>query len=847
MSQNGMNFSKSPRSPALILVTAFISISSGPAISSANTKPEALDFFEKKIRPLLVERCYECHSAQAKKLKGNLRLDFRDGWLKGGASGPAIIPGSPEKSLLIKAIGYLDEELQMPPKHKLSADQIETLEQWVRMGAPAPTDSTNNLSAQYGVDIEQGRKFWSFQPIARPTPPEVADSRWPRTDIDRFVLARVERHQSAPAPDASRRVLIRRATFDLIGLPPTPQEIDAFLADKSPNAFAKVVERLLASPHYGERWGRHWLDLARYADTSGCNSDFPIPTACKYRDYVINAFNRDKPYEQFVREQIAGDLLPAQSDEQRYEQIIATGYLAISRRFGSRNNEFHLTIEDTIDNMGKTMLGLSVGCARCHDHKFDPIPTRDYYALYGIFNSTRYAFPGTEIYRHPKDFVPLTSKTNAEAVAQYQAELASLDDEIEKLNEEKRKLEREAESGESKSEKNEDKDSDSRLLKVKASLEDARSKQRKLEAQPPDVEKAYAVAEGKPANAKVQKKGEPHNLGDEVPRGFLQVLGGASLPEEQTGSGRLELAQWLTDPKNPLLARVMVNRIWQHHFGRGIVETPNDFGARGKPPADRELLDFLAAKFIESGYSIKAMHRLMMLSHTYAMASAESGRTRSAVSRISYQKSGARRNASLPPTAEADAFITGFQPRRLGAEEIRDAMLAVSGALDPKPGDPHPFPPEKDWHYTQHKPFVAVYESNHRSIYLMQQRIKKQPFLELFDGADTNASVGERPHSTTPLQALFLMNDKFLHEQAEKFATRISLAFPEEGRRIQFAYRLAFGRNATPEEIRQAQAFVKQCSNELAKTSISTEQQPHAALSSLCRVLLSSNEFLFVD
>jgi len=326
------------------------------AEATAGSEREGFEFFEQKIRPLLVERCYECHSAQATKLKGGLRLDSREDVLKGGDSGRVVEPGQPDKTLLIKAVRYTEEELKMPPHHQLPPEQIAALEQWVKMGAPDPRQAVTNAPVHYGVDIAEGRKFWSYQPVKDPPLPAVRHKDWVKNPIDNFVLAKLEEKRLSPGADASKRTLIRRATFDLIGLPPTPDEIAAFLKDSSPDAFAKVIERLLASPHYGERWGRHWLDVARYADTSGCNSDFPVPDAYKYRNYVIESFNRDKPYDQFIREQIAGDLLPANSDPERFEHIIATGYLAISRRFGSRANEFHLTVEDCIDNLGKGVL-----------------------------------------------------------------------------------------------------------------------------------------------------------------------------------------------------------------------------------------------------------------------------------------------------------------------------------------------------------------------------------------------------------------------------------------------------------------------------------------------------------
>jgi hypothetical protein len=612
--------------------------------------------------------------------------------------------------------------------------------------------------------------------------------------------------------------------------------MDDFLADFSAQAFEKVVDRLLGSPHYGEQWGRHWLDVVRYADTSGCNSDFPVPSAYKYRNYVIRSFNQDKPFDVFLREQIAGDLLPARTDEEHFEKIIATGYLAIARRFGSRAAEFHLTIEDTIDNLGKAVLGLSLGCARCHDHKYDPVSMTDYYALYGILNSTRYAFPGTEIYRHPKDFIPLVTGTNYEAVLKHQEELATLDDKIENLLEQKRAIERleKAESKEARKEppdpKEEAKEKSPnalKLLEVKAALEDARTRQKQLEGRAPAVEKAFAVMEGQAANAKVHVKGDPKNLGAEVARGFLEVLGGQKVPAGCTNSGRLELARWLTDPQNPLTARVLVNRIWQHHFGRGLVPTPNDFGTRGQPPTHPELLDYLTSHFLETGWSIKSLHKLVLLSRAYQMASSHEPR-----------------HAALDPNND---YFWRFNRRRLSAEEIRDAMLALSGALDRTMGGEHPFPPEDDWRYTQHKPFIAVYDTNRRSVYLMQQRIKKHPYLEIFDGADPNVTTAQRPASTSPLQALFLMNNAFAHEQADRLAVRIGMAFSDEAKRIHYAYQLVFGRPATKEDIRTGRQYLEQCRAALRESQLAPDQQPRAALASYVRVLLSSSEFLHVD
>jgi Protein of unknown function (DUF1549)/Planctomycete cytochrome C len=386
-------------------------IACGVAVGSAQAAElpaDQVEFFEKKIRPVFVEHCYKCHSEKGEKgIKGGLSLESRQGIRKGGDTGPALDLGNPDKSLILQAIRYSDEDLQMPPKHRLSPEIIANFEQWVRLGAPDPREDEAPKSS---IDFVAAREFWSFKPVQNPIVPEVKDNAWARNEVDRFLLAKLEANGMKPNSDADRRTLLRRATHDLTGLPPTPEEIRGFLADQSPDAFAKAIDRLLESRAYGEKWGRHWLDLVRYADTSGCNSDFPVPSAFRYRNWVIAAFNRDLPYDEFLREQIAGDLLPAATDEEKNDKVIATGYLAISRRFGSRANEFHLTLEDIIDNFGKATLGLSLGCARCHDHKFDPVPTKDYYALYGIFNSTTYAFPGTEIYRHTKDFTPLVAE-----------------------------------------------------------------------------------------------------------------------------------------------------------------------------------------------------------------------------------------------------------------------------------------------------------------------------------------------------------------------------------------------------------------------------------------------------
>ena len=860
-----------------------LQLSTRPVSAQQQPSAEGIEFFEKKIRPVLEANCYLCHSALSKKLQGGLLLDSREGMLKGGNSGrPGIRPGDPDASLLISAIRYNDPKLQMPPKGQLPAEQVKDFEEWVRRGAPDPRAPTAAASSQ-PYNFDEAREFWSFKPIANPPLPEVNNKAWGRSPIDRFILARLESKGVKPVADADKRTLIRRATFDLTGLPPTAEEIDSFLNDTSARAFEKVIDRLLASRHYGERWGRHWLDIVRYADTAGCNSDFPVPAVYKYRNYVIKSFNEDKPYDQFIREQIAGDLLPSKNEAQKYENIIATGYLAISRRFGSRTKEFNLTIDDTIDNVSKTFLGLSVSCARCHNHKFDPIPTKDYYALYGFFNSSRYAFPGAEIYPHPADMVALASGEAAEKFYNWQKELAALDDRKEYLTVEngpaarnkaakEKKLKEAAQqdpasqakppdkqannqsgSGEQKAApKSEqqrelhppgelrpaDYDRDavnsatasksSRMPEeVQAETIAVRARVAELGEHVPKIEKAYAVVEGLPANARIHRKGDPKDLGEEVPRGFLTILGGQQLPADHKGSGRDHLANWIADRNNPLTARVMVNRIWQYHFGKGIVPTPNDLGSRGEAPTNPELLDYLATQFINSGWSLKTMHRMIMLSRAYRLKAVADAR-----------------NAQIDANND---LLWRFNRRRLSAEEIRDSMLAVSGALDRTMGEAHPFQPESEWRYTQHNQFFAVYETNRRSIYLMQQRQKKHPLMEVFDGADTNAISSPRQLSTTPLQALFLMNNPFVHQQADIFAVRIGMAYDTLPQRINYAFLLAYGRPAKQTEIREGIAYIQNVRKELQAVNTPADQLVRSALASYLRVLLGSDEFLYVD
>lgn len=776
------------------------------------------EFFERKVRPVLAENCFECHRAGAKKVGGGLLLDSRAGVMKGGDGGPVITPGDPEASLLIQAIRHTDPSLTMPPKSKLSPEEIANLETWVRMGAPDPrtADTVALVKARSVIDWNQAREWWSFRPLQAPPAPPVKEETWPRNDLDRFILNRLEKENLPPSADAEKGPLLRRATFDLTGLPPSPAEVEAFLADSSPDAFEKVVERLLASPAYGERWGRHWLDVVRYADTAGDNSDFPIPQMHRYRDWVIQAFNRDLPYDQFIRQQLAGDLMPGENTSETHDRLIATGYIANARRFGSRVEDYpqHLTIEDTIDNVGRSFLGLTLGCARCHDHKFDPIPSSDYYALYGIFQSTRYPWPGIELEQKQRDLVPLVEPSRlAEAEAlrnTYDNQKRGLEKKVQKLKDSLKEF-----SGDEKK-------------KVEAQIKQAELDAKEFVRQGLPFQQAYAVAEASPLkDAAIQMKGDPAKPGDLVPRGFLTVLGGQKLPATSRSSGRRELADWIATPTNPLVARVMVNRIWLHHFGKGLVTTPNDFGHQGKPPTHPELLEWLAARFIASGWSIKSMHRVIMLSHTYRLQSARS-----------------------EPAVERDPgneLLSSFPRRRLDAESIRDSLLAVAGTLERSTPGAHPFPDQSEWKFTQHNPFKAVYDSKHRSVYLMTQRIQRHPYLSIFDGADPSASTPVRGTSTTPLQALFLLNDKFVHDQSQAFAARIAQASDSDPTRLAFAYQVALGRKPDADETARGLEFLQQARTALASRGTAHNSTNEEIWRPLARVLLRLNEFVYVD
>ena len=751
---------------------------------------ERLDFFEAKIRPVLATHCYECHGH---KEKGGLKLDSREAILKGGDSGPALVPGKPKESLLLTAVRHVDEELQMPPKKKLSGHIVADLKRWIREGAVWPEGKAIGFAT--GKITDEQRQHWAYQPL-KGNATKTANGE---SFIDARVQSRLKEQGLQSVALADRRTLIRRVTFDLTGLPPTPAEVNEFVNDQNPGAWHRVVDRLLASPRYGERWGRHWLDLVRYADTAGDAADYPVPEAYKYRNYVIDAFNNDKPYDQFVREQIAGDQLPAANDEQRWEQTIATGYIAISRRIGvSPHNLKHITIEDTLNNLGKTFLGLTIGCARCHDHKFDPIPTADYYAMYGIFNSSVYPHAGAEHSPYRHSFVYRMGQDKADEM------LKPFRDKLAPLNKKERDQYNLYQSFQS-----EVVEKGLTRRAVWSELEKIRAQRTAMAETFPNPDIAYAIVDGPTADAQIQNQGDPKDTGPLVRRGFLQILGGQKLPEKAKGSGRFQLAQWITDPSNPLTARVMANRIWHYHFGRGLVSTPSDFGVRGTTPTHPQLLDLLAKHFIESGWSVKSIHRLILHSRTYRLAATEHAD-----------------NLAKDPE---NHYLWRANRRRLDAEQLRDSILTFSGQLDHSRGGRHPFPHRLSYFYRQHEPFQEKYTSNRRSVYLMQPRIKKNPFLDLFDGPDGGLHVGDRKSTITTLQALYFLNSEFVHQQAAGILNRL----PEQDR-VQQLYQLIFNRPANVTEMAFAIRYFARGKDE-------------KRWAGYVRSMLGSNEFLFVD
>ncbi len=972
------------------LLTVVVAV---PVARSRAAQPSSADveFFEKKIRPVLVQQCYSCHSKDAKRLKGGLFVDSLKGLTTGGDSGAAIVPGNPDKSLFITALTYEDEFLQMPPKKKLPEPVINDFRQWIKQGAffPGGDDGPAPAPTQRVVDLKKESQFWSFQPAMKRPAPKVKNTSWVRDPIDAFILAKLEANKLAPANRADKRTLIRRATFDLTGMPPTVDEINAFLVDDSADAFEKVVDRLLNSPRFGERWAQHWLDLARYADTNGGDFNATFYNAWRYRNYVIDAFNRDKPYDLFIHQQIAGDLLPYLHDDQRTENLIATGFLALGTKMLSERDKEKLQLDITdeqIDSVGKVFMGMTLGCARCHDHKFDPILQSDYYALAGIFQSTvtikgesqQYvsafinpALPidpehAASLDAYKKTTAEITSrikklkkdidtikkgqmpkakmKLNGVVVDDAQAKLVGkwkksthvnryigqgyIHDE--KLDKGKKsvtwtpKLPKAGEyevrlsfaastgrdakvpvtinaaDGEHKLYLDQtkmppidqlwkpigrfrfDKGSAGWVristegttnfvladgaqfipvedLKKKPAVEkpvknqggeELQSKLAALEKQLKNDEAELAALKKnapKPAptalgvqdrekvdDCAFRVRGVHSSRGDKIARGFLAVLGKDGerpVVAKREQSGRVELAGWITSRENPLTARVMVNRIWMHLLGEGIVRTMDNFGTLGDRPSHPQLLNTLAVEFMEQGWSTKKLIRRIMLSNTYQMAVQH------------------RENAFM---ANPDnRLLWRANRRRLSAEEIRDALLAVSGQLEEKPVES----------VVAHLKYIAVDNNNQsssgltsgakgtRSIYLPLIRNFMPSILLVFDFADRDMVVGKRPVTTVPAQALLLLNNSFVKQAAGKTAEQLLKKDKlNDEQRVDLAYQLVLSRQANADETQRVLAFVSDhvAAGKLAE-GVETEKRTVQAWSQFVQTLFASTEFRMLD
>ncbi|MDG3008221.1 PSD1 and planctomycete cytochrome C domain-containing protein [Paludisphaera mucosa] len=924
-------------------VIAFLALLGAAVHAGDGAEREA--FFEAKVRPILADRCFGCHSAKAGRIKGNLALDSLEGLFKGGDLGPAVQPGRPEESLLVQAIGYQDDSVKMPPKQKLSEEEIAVLRRWVAEGPTFPKSAASPAARAPGIDFARARGHWAYQPFSRREPPPVEDEAWPSTPVDPFVLAKLEAAGLSPSPPADRRTLLRRAYYDLIGLPPTAEEIAAFEADRSDDAFAKVVDRLLASPRYGERWGRHWLDVARYADSKDgvlmYGDDRIRPYAYTYRDYVVRSFNEDAPFDRMIREQLAADAVAPKDEPWR---LAAMGFLTLGRAF---DNNVHDQIDDKIDVVSRGLLGLTVACARCHDHKYDPIPTADYYSLYGVFAGAeaplelpaiddpertpdRKAFEDSanvkrsEIRRFLDDQYVMLSEEAARRSGDYLIQAATTPpDPLEtavffmSLDREqlrpplvarwRRLLKRRADPADpvfgplSQLMKLDDEAVADRSAAILASWAE-RPAGTGLDALNPlvssalkagllrcrsDVARAYAdlfrrtyeesrsapdgladdaarrqildvirgsespshitrgqtvafmsrvdidaygpkiveldrmtvkasdpapramvlVDAEQPYAPRVFVRGNPAQPGDAVPRRFLHILSGDDAKPFARGGGRLDLAEAIADPKNPLTGRVIVNRVWMHHFGEPLVSTPSDFGERSTPPTHPELLDDLAARFVEGGWSVKSLHRLIVLSSTYRQSSADRPECR-----------------KVDPE---NRLMWRANRRRLDFEAMRDTLLAVSGRLDAtmygRPVD------------------VANDPGNaRRSVYGLIDRQSFPAVFRAFDLASPDVSAERRPMTTVPQQALFGMNAPLVAEQAKALAARPEIAAADPRDAVRALYRLILARAAGGDEVESAARFLRSLDDDPGEPGL-------APLAQLAQVLLISNEAMFVD
>ncbi len=805
--------------------------------------PQQISFFESKVRPLLAQNCFKCHGPA--KQKAGLRLDSRQSILAGGESGPAIVVGSPAESLLVEAINYAG--LEMPPYGKLSERQIETLTRWIEIGAPWPAEEAARATEEGEFQITaEDRAYWAFQPIRRPPPPLTKTSDWEASPLDAFVLSRLEAKQLAPNAPADRRTLLRRAYFDLIGLPPTPEEVDAFVKSESATAFEQVIDELLAREQFGERWGRHWLDVVRFGQTNGYERDDEKEEAWRFRDYVIKSFNEDKPIDRFILEQLAGDEL----DDVTRDSIIATGFYRIGV-WDDEPAEKTLARMDELDDIvrvtGSAFLGLTVGCARCHNHMFDPLSQRDYYEFLAFFQNvaqygrdkdgnseTHWELNPDAIYT---PIIPLDKWT------QWQKQCAEAKPEIERLTAELDELGSDAAAGERKQE------IEAQIKKLRDSLK------------PPSFERALSVRENgpEPKPTHLLIRGDPQRPSAQVEPAIPAILNpddvwsvstafdvsGHPLKHVMSEQGvkptsgrRRAVAQWIASANNPLTARVFVNRMWQHLFGHGIVRTPNNFGRAGSGPTHSELLDWLAAEFVDGGWKLKRLIKTIMLSRAY-------------------QTSSRNDNETAEKSDPANELFWRQNMRRLEAEAVRDSILAVSGKLNLQMGGRGFFPElSDDVLATQSKPGhnwgkSSEAELNRRSVYIFVKRTLMVPMLEAFDYTNTAEPLGVRPVTTVAPQALMLLNDKFVEQQAAAFAERIlTEAGDDRQEQIERVFQLSLGREPLPRERAIARDLIdRQVKRSLddEKNAANEKDAKLAALKSLCLIVFNLNEFVYID
>ena len=825
--------------------------------------PDELKFFESKIRPVLVRECYSCHSGQAGQQKGGLMLDTKARCEVGGNTGPAIVPGDLQESLLFNAITY--EDFQMPPSHQLPESIIADFREWIEGGAPDPRNNKKQpiQSTVSNKDIEIGRKFWSFRKPKRPRLPIVENQGWVKNAVDRFVLHDLEADGMSPASDADTKSLLRRITFDLTGLPPSSKQISWFETawESSPDkAIRQMVNELLDSPQFGERWGRHWLDVARYAESTGREINATFPQAWRYRDYVIDAFNRDKPYNEFVREQIAGDLIPAKTDEEWAEHLVATGFLAIGPKSLNERNakQFQLDlIDEQIDVTTRVFLGVSVACARCHDHKFDPIQQRDYYAMAGIFGSTSTHYgtvdsaqnrrPSNEIILPISDPNPFDQELSRSAIADMKQAIESKRKDQRELQTTLRQARREGKAP--------PRGITGQINRTVTQIATMERQLNSVDSQGEPISFCMGVQDkSRPVNSRLLIRGEFDQPDKKVPRGLVQVLSRQPLKIPADSSGRKELAMWMSDKDNPLVARVMVNRIWQHLLGEGLVRSPENFGATGQFPSHPDLLDFLSVHFVKKGWSVKEMIRFICSSRTYRM--------------------GTHFNSEYFAKDPDNEKLWRANSKQLDAESMRDAMLFVSGKIElerprasmvAKAGatvardgnivgiNAKGIADSANMMMQPRSTFrrsVTIYDvdkqEKYRSVYLPIVREGLPRSLEVFDFAEPGLVVGKREQSNTPAQGLYLMNNLFVMQTSEALAKRVIQESSNLESQIESVFKHCYGREVYQSELEAAKSFYNdfQTSRRLVRRGKSEELQ---RLSALAQAVMISAEFRYIN